>query len=494
MSAGRNSEAAAIASLALAFRHSPARHADLLHGVAPLPPSINILLRLAGGTAPHELSPALESLATADELRTATLFFIEQVLFQRDASHYRVLGLNQGAAPEQIKEHHRLLMRLFHPDRESQADERREQFATRANLAYNTLRDADQRSSYDATLKPSPAAAFGQAPRRPPGVVRRRMPEPESFWTVRVYPLLMRYLPQWVLAGTALVSVSVVGAVYLFNPPVHLPQPAALTSAAAVAEKPVLSADVPDTADYVAVADAMPPDEMAEQFERKIIAAGQALSATVSPAEGVVEPPVPAPVKAVEPAPITSAPVTISKAVPATPAGNAQKAAAAAAMPEPSRPAVTPAASHLPVNEPTRPAVAAAVPAPTPATEPPPPALPDPNTLLTRFLAAYERGDMQACMALLDEAVRTDAGGKSDIRRDYDTLFRTTDLRHITVTSMTWSREGDSIRGEGQYRATLMRKGETLLRTQGGQIRIELVRRGGMALINELYYLANSRS
>lgn len=154
------------------------------------------------------------------------------------------------------------------------------------------------------------------------------------------------------------------------------------------------------------------------------------------------------------------------------------------------------AAMALTMAESPRPTVAAAVPAPTsaPAIEPPPPVLPDPNTLLTRFLGAYERGDMQTCMALLDEAARTDAGSKSELRRDYDALFRSTDLRHIKVTSMIWLREGDTIRGEGQYRATMMRKGETLLKTQSGQIRVELVRRGGTALINELYYLADNKS
>jgi hypothetical protein len=110
--------------------------------------------------------------------------------------------------------------------------------------------------------------------------------------------------------------------------------------------------------------------------------------------------------------------------------------------------------------------------------------------LLGQFLQAYERGDIQACLSLLDDGVRTDAGGKSEVRREYDTLFRSTDLRHVKILSMSWSRDGEFIRGEGRYRATLMRKGETLLRTQDGKLRVELVRRGNSAVINELYYLA----
>ena len=140
--------------------------------------------------------------------------------------------------------------------------------------------------------------------------------------------------------------------------------------------------------------------------------------------------------------------------------------------------------------------IAAVPPTPVPVVEAAAPraAPPDPNALLARFLEAYERGDIQACMALLDEDVRVDAGSKSELRREYDLLFRSTDLRHIKVTNMNWSRDGEFIRGQGRYRATFMRKGETVLRTQDGQVRVELVRRGSSALINELHYLASSRS
>jgi hypothetical protein len=109
MSGAGNSKVTAAAELALAVYRSPARHADLLRGNASLPSGVTPLLRIAGGTAPEELDTGLAALAPVEELRKAALFFIEQVLFQRDASHYRLLGLNQSAAPEQVKEHHRLL-------------------------------------------------------------------------------------------------------------------------------------------------------------------------------------------------------------------------------------------------------------------------------------------------------------------------------------------------------------------------------------------------
>ena len=117
---GRTPGAADIVALALAFHRAPTQYADLLHGRTPLPPGVGTLLKLAGGSEPD---PSHAALARADELKAAALFFIEQALFHHDGSHYRVLGLEPGAPIEQIKEHHRLLMRVFHPDRENRADD-----------------------------------------------------------------------------------------------------------------------------------------------------------------------------------------------------------------------------------------------------------------------------------------------------------------------------------------------------------------------------------
>jgi len=176
MTAGRNSVAFGIVELALAFHRAPTQHADLLHGRAPLPPGVDTLLKLAGGSEPD---PDCAALAHPDELRAAALFFIEQVLFRHDANHYRVLGLEPGASPEQVKEHHRLLMRVFHPDRENRADDWKDAFATHINLAYTSLRDPEARRRYDATLKQAarPAAPSQHPLRRAAHAPRPAVPQ-----------------------------------------------------------------------------------------------------------------------------------------------------------------------------------------------------------------------------------------------------------------------------------------------------------------------------
>lgn len=492
----------AAAELALAVYRQPALHTELLRGNAALPQGIAVLLRLAGGTEAQELNPALSGLAPEGELHKAAMFFVEEVLFQRDATHYRVLGLNPDATAEQIKEHHRLLMRLFHPDRSNHGGERREHFATRANLAYNTLRDAGSRASYDETLRPA-ATARMQPPHRAQVMPRRFVREPDSYWAVQVYPKLMRHLPQWVLAGTALASVTVVGMVYLYNSPTNLQQVQAETLAEAAS--PVA---MPATTKAESPAANVPVggDDTGVRFERRLADAQQVVGAApAAAAEPAAQQPVskpraiaeadaprPPPVRQLreKPALLPSVASARMAKVAAEPTGRVQKTAPAV-TPESTATGQKPVLAEQPAPESLTAAAAPEVaPAGQPPADPPRSAPPDPNALLTKFLEAYERGDMKTCMALLDEGMR----GKPELRREYDALFRGTDLRHIKILNINWSREGDLIRGEGQYRSTMMRKGETVLHSQAGQIRVELIRRGSTALINDLQYISGSRS
>jgi hypothetical protein len=118
----------------------------------------------------------------------------------------------------------------------------------------------------------------------------------------------------------------------------------------------------------------------------------------------------------------------------------------------------------------------------------------DPNATLARFVASYERGDTQAFMALFDEVAISRSGGKAQIRREHEALFRSTDLRHIAIDGINWTRDGDWIRGEGRYRATQMKKGELQLHTESGLFRIQLAPRGDAVLIMGLDYQPAERS
>ena len=502
---GRNSEALGIVELALAFHRAPTRHADLLHGRAPLPPGVDTLLKLAGGSEPE---PGYAALARPDELKAAALFFIEQVLFRHDVSHYRVLGLEPGASSEQIKEHHRLLMRVFHPDRENRTDDWSDAFATHINLAYTSLRDPDARRRYDATLRqaarqgtpPHPARRAAHAPRPAPLSRMSGLP-----------PIVLRYLPQWVLAGTALVAFAVVGAVYLNNPPAPtLRAVETARFAAPLPETPVAHAPAVETVIAAAEQPELPPEpEALPQPEPVPVSVPAPL-----PKPEPKPVPVPAPAPAPRPAPKPAPEPVLAKVKAPAPAARPVKIAtrplpletpAAPSREAVRRPTVVPAAVPQPAEDRTAKAVANVAPALALAQtrEPPEPRVavaaarttePDPNAMLAQFMSSFERGDTQAFMALFDEVAIGRVGGKPQIRRQHDSLFRSTDLRHLDIEGMAWSREGDWIRGEGRYRKTLMPKGELRLQTETGIFRIELLRRGEDALIMGFDYLPGGRS
>ena len=526
MGPGPNSEALGIVELALAFHRAPTQHADLLHGRAPLQPGVDTLLKLAGGSEPD---PDLAALARPDELKAAAMFFIEQVLFRHDASHYRMLGVEPGASLDQIKEHHRLLMRVFHPDRENRTDEWKDAFATHINLAYTSLRDPDARRRYDATLKQAARQATPPHPAR--RTTHPHRPAAPLSGMSGLPPVVLRHLPQWVLAGTALVAFAVVGAVYLNNPPAPTVHPADPVRFAAASHEAIAA---PAMAKQALIAAAEEPALRPEPEARPVPPASVP---PPEPAPGPVSVPAPLPRPEPVPAPApTPAPLPRPTPAPAPKPAPAPPLAEVHAPPRalapvkvaarpvlhappapPARAAVhltppAPAAVPQPAEDRTAQTVARVAPAPAPAPprEPfvaqsaPPeprvelvaarPAEPDPNAMLAQFMSSFERGDTQALMALFDEVAIGRAGGKPQIRRQHDSLFRSTDLRHLDIDGMAWSKEGDWIRGEGRYRKTLMPKGELRLQTETGLIRIQLLRRGEQALIMGIDYLPGERS
>lgn len=141
--------------LPLAYYRSQTRYPQLSDADWPLPAQLDeIIEALGGGQQDPRFDTAARALdVTPDELREASRFFVRQVLFAPKGDFYRVLGVDPGAGAEQIKQHHRLLMRIFHPDRRH-AHEWERHFANRINEAWTTLRDPKMRRSYDRKLGP----------------------------------------------------------------------------------------------------------------------------------------------------------------------------------------------------------------------------------------------------------------------------------------------------------------------------------------------------
>ena len=491
---------------ALAFHKAPARHHDLLHGRAPLPAGVDKLLRLASGASPEETGIVPDAALRPGELAAAARFFVEQVLLAHDADHYRLLGVNRDASLDQIKEHHRLLMRMFHPDRDNGIDpEVKAAHAGRINLAYNALRQSDSRAAYDTQLRQAskPPAMAAPAAR---GTYRRLEPQSPGLMR-RMPPFLARNFPHFVLGGIALIAAVSVASVYMDRPPEGAigwePGDTPVLQAAAPepqqgaplapAESPAPALPEPPAA-RAEIAAAEPAPERAAQHAEPVAAVKPAPAAAIKPPPAAASAPTPI----AKPAPARPAPTATVQAPAAAPrpaskpaatppvklalAGHGQTDTPAAPQPPRPAPAPAPAPAAAPATVPAETAAAAAVPAPQPE---PPAGLSEGVLvrLVARLSERYAGGNLETFMALFDDAARSEAGGKNQIRSDYENLFRNTQQRSIVIWDMDWQRNGDQAKGEGSFQARVVRNGETAARTYTGRISIEAVWRGNAALI-----------
>ena len=144
--------------LALEFHRAPLRFRHLTDLRRPLPDAFgNWLTESSAALAPAHMEATAEALATSPEaLREAYLFLLRQILLLPQADHYRVLGLARNCDLETVKQHHGLLVRLFHPDRLKEDAERGAALAARINHAHHVLRDPEARRLYDERLPPFP--------------------------------------------------------------------------------------------------------------------------------------------------------------------------------------------------------------------------------------------------------------------------------------------------------------------------------------------------
>lgn len=152
------------------------RDPPLVHAArrAPLPRGIDLLIKIAAGEADAIAAAETATQRSAETLRRAAEFYIEQILFAPDADSYRCLGVAPSAPDTEIRHHMALLARWLHPDVASvRAPNDQTHASTRITLAWEDVKNRARRSSYDSTRKrsrrtvPSTTSASASAPRAP---------------------------------------------------------------------------------------------------------------------------------------------------------------------------------------------------------------------------------------------------------------------------------------------------------------------------------------
>jgi hypothetical protein len=119
--------------------------------LAPLPDGVLTLLRIAAEDEEATGQAITATGRSRETVREAAAFFIEQILFCREADSYRVLGARPEASNGELRRNMALLLRWLHPDHDPQGE--RSVFAGRVTRAWNDLKTQERRAAYDRSRR-----------------------------------------------------------------------------------------------------------------------------------------------------------------------------------------------------------------------------------------------------------------------------------------------------------------------------------------------------
>jgi hypothetical protein len=123
---------------------------------APLPRGMTLLLEVAAGEAAALASAHSMTSRSEATLQKAAGFFVEQVLLSRESDNYRHLGSTPNASAAELRHHMALLLKWLHPDLfQGAGDDKgfnRSAYVNMVTSAWETLKTAGRRASYDASL------------------------------------------------------------------------------------------------------------------------------------------------------------------------------------------------------------------------------------------------------------------------------------------------------------------------------------------------------
>jgi hypothetical protein len=370
-----------------------------------------------------------------------------------------------NADPETLKRHYRLLMRLFHPDRDTSAESWGDLYAARLNQAYATLSDPDAQANYAREQRAQPQPIK-------PTLVRKHWPNQSapaspSQEFLPWMQVVMPNTPEKTLAWLGFSAVLLVGWFYLNHNLQPLPDGENLET--------VVVEPVPRPR-YFEPLEQLAPTPIVRQAELP----------AVTPTERVVLPPTTQATDTPLPIQVPPASLTERRAVATAEAGGAAPAHQppfTPVYPVPRREGETVRSvgqrepKYLPiarleeqetVSDPqvtvtrvelapvvAKPEVAVSVPEATTVATPPvvPPIMIEDTelaALLAQFRAAYENGDARRLALMFAPHGRAQrALGRREIERSFDDQLSGREQRTLEVRYLRWQKQGGYARGEG---------------------------------------------
>jgi len=110
------------------------------------------------------------------------------------------------------------------------------------------------------------------------------------------------------------------------------------------------------------------------------------------------------------------------------------------------------------------------------------------------FSRAYEAGDLALLGSLFAEDARTnDQSSRAGIEKDYQDLFDLSEQRRFTFGRLRWEQDknGDGLKGEGDFQAEVQLKGETAVTTVHGKVVFHVKRAPQGVVITEMLHTYN---
>lgn len=142
---------------ALAQFHQATKGESNSKSISGLPNGVGFLLHVANGDLEQLVIAMQATGADPKTLQQACLAFIEHRLAENNADPYRVLGTTSMTSFEEIRSHYRLLIRLFHPDRNIAKPEVSEVYSANINHAYTIISQTVGHASVTSHAKVTPS-------------------------------------------------------------------------------------------------------------------------------------------------------------------------------------------------------------------------------------------------------------------------------------------------------------------------------------------------
>jgi hypothetical protein len=114
--------------------------------------------------------------------------------------------------------------------------------------------------------------------------------------------------------------------------------------------------------------------------------------------------------------------------------------------------------------------------------------------IVTRFVGAYETGNITALTSLFTKDAKTnDRVDINGIKQDYQDLFQTTSDRQMFIQNMQWSFDDKKARGNGKLEAVIITQSGKPVYSMRGEIQITAQRFDDKVLITDMYHIEQPR-